>query len=176
MPIAGGAVFQCRTLVWIVRNIPQKNRHYTHQWTRLSCETSFSGDLSPRVRGNHRRQTPLACTFRSIPACAGEPFAAAIQEHTARIYPRVCGGTPRLLYRIPDKWDLSPRVRGNHPHSRRRGHARRSILITMAIGIARSFQGCLHRRTSSPLKKRETTEAAAPTRGDSRLRSRPLLE
>ena len=36
-----GAVFRCRTLVWVVRNIPQKNRHYTHQWTRLSCETNF---------------------------------------------------------------------------------------------------------------------------------------
>ena len=41
MPIGGGAVFQCQTLVWVVRNIPQKNRHYTHQWTRLSCDTSF---------------------------------------------------------------------------------------------------------------------------------------
>ena len=37
----GGAVFQCRTLEWVVRNIPKKNRHYTHQWTRLSCETNF---------------------------------------------------------------------------------------------------------------------------------------
>ena len=40
-PSGGGAVFQCRTLEWVVRNIPQKNRHYTHQWTRLRCETSF---------------------------------------------------------------------------------------------------------------------------------------
>ena len=40
-PIGGGAVFQCRTLEWVVRNIPQKTRHDTHQWTCLSCETNF---------------------------------------------------------------------------------------------------------------------------------------
>ena len=38
---AGGAVHRCLTLEWVVRNIPQKNRHYTHQWTRLSCETNL---------------------------------------------------------------------------------------------------------------------------------------
>ena len=27
MPIAGGAVFRCRTLEWVVGNIPQKNQH-----------------------------------------------------------------------------------------------------------------------------------------------------
>ena len=36
-----GAVHRCLTLQWVVRNIPKKNRHYTHQWIRLSCETNF---------------------------------------------------------------------------------------------------------------------------------------
>ena len=58
-PIAGGAVFRCRTLEWVVRGIPKKNRHDTHQWTRLSCDaadeigrlrapTSFSGRMLRR--------------------------------------------------------------------------------------------------------------------------------
>ena len=38
---AAGPCLQCRTMEWVVRNIPQKNQHDTHQWTRLSCDTSF---------------------------------------------------------------------------------------------------------------------------------------
>ena len=55
-----------------------------------------------------------------------------------------------LCQRFSGSGPIPAHRRGNHPHSRRRGHARRSILTTMAIGIVRSFQGCLHRRTSSP--------------------------
>ena len=69
--------------------------------------------LSPRVRGNREVGLVRIGGGGSIPACAGEPTGPAGARPTARVYPRVCGGTrnrgsvPRL---IPG---LSPRVRGN---------------------------------------------------------------
>ena len=51
--------------------------------------------------------------MRSIPACAGEPDRRFWLGRTARVYPRVCGGTNLrevLYYRLSG---LSPRVRGN---------------------------------------------------------------
>ena len=51
--------------------------------------------LSPRVRGNRRRPVSLFYCAGSIPACAGEPrrVGRAAQHH--KVYPRVCGGTPK---------------------------------------------------------------------------------
>ena len=69
--------------------------------------------LSPRVRGNRRRRRYPLGNGGSIPACAGEPIVGHRKAETARVYPRVCGGTPAGLSRgIPAK-GLSPRVRGN---------------------------------------------------------------
>ena len=49
----------------------------------------------------------------SIPACAGEPRQGFPGSTGARVYPRVCGGTPikRLARQLAG--GLSPRVRGN---------------------------------------------------------------
>ena len=69
--------------------------------------------LSPRVRGNPRRSFSERTSRRSIPACAGEPSAAAAGDTDARVYPRVCGGTPSLLLAGGASLGLSPRVRGN---------------------------------------------------------------
>ena len=54
---------------------------------------------------------------RSIPACAGEPIPdqLLLMSISARVYPRVCGGTSSLQeprHRTCDD-GLSPRVRGN---------------------------------------------------------------
>ena len=49
--------------------------------------------LSPRVRGNRLRHCPGGDGSRSIPACAGEPMNPSVISSTARVYPRVCGGT-----------------------------------------------------------------------------------
>ena len=49
--------------------------------------------LSPRVRGNLRRDIDK-CAYRgSIPACAGEPDSPAPASGACPVYPRVCGGT-----------------------------------------------------------------------------------
>ena len=73
--------------------------------------------LSPRVRGNPRPELPARNCPRSIPACAGEPPPASICPPTARVYPRVCGGTVTPLRWPPLRCGLSPRVRGNRADS-----------------------------------------------------------
>ncbi len=69
--------------------------------------------LSPRVRGNHRRRAGLSACCGSIPARAGEPFGFRRSVVSSRVYPRACGGTPRLRKRKSPAAGLSPRVRGN---------------------------------------------------------------
>ena len=69
--------------------------------------------LSPRVRGNHGDLIVVIAVGGSIPACAGEPGAFAVQPWTRQVYPRVCGGTQRHLGAAVEGAGLSPRVRGN---------------------------------------------------------------
>ena len=69
--------------------------------------------LSPRVRGNQRKWGPICGRSRSIPACAGEPHRASINQRIRTVYPRVCGGTNRELQPHKTGFGLSPRVRGN---------------------------------------------------------------
>ena len=73
--------------------------------------------LSPRVRGNRLLRSPTAYDLRSIPACAGEPPRASQPPRRARVYPRVCGGTPFSKLSRPLAIGLSPRVRGNQLHA-----------------------------------------------------------
>ena len=83
--------------------------------------------LSPRVRGNPVQNTRRSSTIRSIPACAGEPSRHCDNGGSAKVYPRVCGGTrcsqtkPRFLR------GLSPRVRGNPQRRHSRPPETRSI-------------------------------------------------
>ncbi len=53
--------------------------------------------LSPRVRGNLYRSEAEILLSGTIPACAGEPKALHPACHEREDYPRVCGGTPRLI-------------------------------------------------------------------------------
>ena len=69
--------------------------------------------LSPRVRGNRGAAILPRNGQRSIPACAGEPTAAARSSALLAVYPRVCGGTARISSRESTRRGLSPRVRGN---------------------------------------------------------------
>ena len=73
-----------------------------------------SQGLSPRVRGNPAHGHVERPQDRSIPACAGEPHSARRNESPDRVYPRVCGGTCLMLWRLCVLRGLSPRVRGNH--------------------------------------------------------------
>ena len=83
--------------------------------------------LSPRVRGNPLPGHGKGRGDRSIPACAGEPWDERLMAMSARVYPRVCGGTgvARLGFGIGR--GLSPRVRGNPGYAVRRPGRRRSI-------------------------------------------------
>ena len=74
---------------------------------------AWNDGLSPRVRGNRGRSGVGADKAGSIPACAGEPIAAVKAQRNARVYPRVCGGTPGRMGRNGAEPGLSPRVRGN---------------------------------------------------------------
>ena len=69
--------------------------------------------LSPRVRGNHRREPGHRANVGSIPACAGEPLDMASGVIDPRVYPRVCGGTIAAVSEGFSAAGLSPRVRGN---------------------------------------------------------------
>ena len=69
--------------------------------------------LSPRVRGNHCKLYLAKHCKRSIPACAGEPLHLQRELVTARVYPRVCGGTHPGQSIQASHGGLSPRVRGN---------------------------------------------------------------
>ena len=51
--------------------------------------------LSPRVRGNLGSVWVPVYAPGSIPACAGEPACGGSGTSSPRVYPRVCGGTPR---------------------------------------------------------------------------------
>ena len=78
---------------------------------RSVCVTPLG--LSPRVRGNQGLRQTVYKGGRSIPACAGEPSFAAAAPTASRVYPRVCGGTRKVLYTLLYRHGLSPRVRGN---------------------------------------------------------------
>ncbi len=53
--------------------------------------------LSPRVRGNLGFHAGQDALLRSIPACAGEPRLPCRAGCLVEVYPRVCGGTSRVL-------------------------------------------------------------------------------
>ena len=89
---------------------------------RVAISFRYSG-LSPRVRGNHSKSVTPLNWAGSIPACAGEPTGGRRGCPVLRVYPRVCGGTPKPTTAARKHWGLSPRVRGNHPESQ---HADRS--------------------------------------------------
>ena len=76
-------------------------------------ESNGEPGLSPRVRGNHHPGVELLLDLRSIPACAGEPTCSPAPFPVQPVYPRVCGGTPKITVVVPAPFGLSPRVRGN---------------------------------------------------------------
>ncbi len=69
--------------------------------------------LSPRARGNQAFSMPRPGFFRSIPACAGEPWRKAMFLIMMRVYPRVRGGTWGRTTGFSCREGLSPRARGN---------------------------------------------------------------
>ncbi len=79
----------------------------------MSPRFLVSWGLSPRVRGNQRRDCTGRAQGRSIPACTGKPHASGSAFSWSVVYPRVYGETGRGVGRLADGPGLSPRVRGN---------------------------------------------------------------
>ena len=73
---------------------------------------TFRG-LSPRVRGNLCPGQDNERCWRSIPASAGEPVFVSTRRARVSVYPRECGGTPKIAIQCRSAGGLSPRVRGN---------------------------------------------------------------
>ena len=85
-----------------------------HGGTRASlARPSRPIGLSPHARGNRQSSGYSVSALRSIPACTGEPIAAARGVLRFQVYPRMHGGT-RCLYRGRcEACGLSPHARGN---------------------------------------------------------------
>ena len=73
------------------------------------------GGLSPRGRGNPRSKSLSPGWAGSIPAWAGEPLPLLREILSARVYPRVGGGTYIGASVSSYARGLSPRGRGNPP-------------------------------------------------------------
>ncbi len=96
--------------------------------TRFHCDGSLpASGLSPRVRGNLEHKVGSISDDGSIPACAGEPSMACSRSRSARVYPRVCGGTAVRPATSTRYKGLSPRVRGNLLAIQRERQRQRSI-------------------------------------------------
>ena len=78
----------------------------------IPAATPVPQGLSPRVQGKLRHRLLPPLNRRSIPACAGEAYAASLPSHCGRVYPRVCGGSAGLPGHPRPHRGLSPRVRG----------------------------------------------------------------
>ncbi len=68
------------------------------------------------MRGNLIVYFSIMVIAGSIPACAGEPWIVVRSAAAARVYPRVCGGTEKVVTIRVRYLGLSPRVRGNPYH------------------------------------------------------------
>ena len=80
--------------------------------TRCIARNAGTG-LSPRGRGNQASAAVSMPLAGSIPAWAGEPVTWRRLALTARVYPRVGGGTRGLICQVMTLEGLSPRGRGN---------------------------------------------------------------
>ena len=78
------------------------------------CHCSFNGaGLSPRGRGNLHLCNGCAAGHGSIPAWTGEPVSGSRWSLRVAVYPRVDGGTMRIIAHSRTFEGLSPRGRGN---------------------------------------------------------------
>ena len=77
------------------------------------------------MRGNREWEDRRRTQCRSIPACAGEPLASLANLHYLGLSPRVRGNPWHARRRLTVAWaGLSPRVRGNR---RRQAEVRQSL-------------------------------------------------
>ena len=65
------------------------------------------------MRGSHEGVYYGRLLHRSIPACAGQPYAYNLDSKAHEVYPRVCGAAQDLRDATEYVCGLSPRVRGS---------------------------------------------------------------
>ena len=82
---------------------------------------------SPRVRGSPGVPSTTSPSWRSIPACAGEPSDRCTSIAYGRVHPRVCGGASFESAIRSAMLGPSPRVRGSPGRELRHGGRARSI-------------------------------------------------
>ena len=120
----------CTGEPWTTAGFKRVSRVYPRVYggTRAGSEDRFLvRGLSPRVRGNPWLPAGPPVTWRSIPACTGEPCSRAAGRAGPGVYPRVYGGTERWGWVREKRLGLSPRVRGNPRRELLPGDSRRSI-------------------------------------------------
>ena len=113
-----GSIPACAGEPWIHRRLSAVSAVYPRVCggtQRGRASKPDAGGLSPRVRGNRLPPPRTRQSYRSIPACAGEPAKYGVLAARIKVYPRVCGGTLECLPRLAIGQGLSPRVRGNPP-------------------------------------------------------------
>ena len=79
----------------------------------IAKTTDGEQGLSPRGRGNQKRQDLVGHPPGSIPAWAGKPRWRSSTRSGSWVYPRVGGETLPLNINAPNQTGLSPRGRGN---------------------------------------------------------------
>ena len=120
--------------------------------------------LSPRVRGNLHVDTATNMKLRSIPACAGEPGAAAVGLEGGPVYP-ACAGEPASLRQSTPPRGSIPACAGEPPTCRRKARSRRVYPrvcggTTVRPGALRRWRG-LSPRVRGNRDKISGTSAAA---------------
>ena len=95
-------------------------------WTPANAAAVAAG-LSPRTRGNRRRDGRAGQRLGSIPANAGEPARPSASSRQCGVYPRERGGTCANAPTTTRSRGLSPRTRGNRSDGEEGRASRRSI-------------------------------------------------
>ena len=95
-------------------------------WSSIASSWLRMGP-SPRVRGKPHAECAVVYQLGSIPARAGETFAAASLTASHRVHPRACGGNRVFHMPCVGGSGPSPRVRGKRTTVVRLRASRRSI-------------------------------------------------
>ena len=125
----------------------------------------FRCGLSPRGRGNRRRQGRPDAHSRSIPAWAGQPVGSPSSALEKSVYPRVGGATCSASWKMSAWTGLSPRGRGNPLILGEPVHRMRSIPAWAGQPITISSSICLplvYPRVGGATRSSQTPRRGSP--------------
>ena len=101
-----------------------------YRLTGRPVTASRSPSSKPSRRSRRSRTSAGPCSTAAMPRNpprSGEPLRMKRRRESNEVYPRVCGGTMMVYTFTGFTQGLSPRVRGNHGGTSRRGRTRGSI-------------------------------------------------